>query len=46
MLFKCPYDSYAYYDDFGTRYLVFSDRDLVWAAARAAQAYIMTYFMR
>ncbi len=38
MLTKCPFDSYAWYDEWGNRYLVFSHNDLrhIWRMVRRA----------
>lgn len=46
MLAKCPLDPYAYYDQWGNRYLVLSHRDYVWAARRAAGHLLTIFFLR
>lgn len=40
MLAKCPFDTYAWYDEWGNRYLVFDHNDLgtIWRIVRRAQA--------
>lgn len=38
MLIKCPLETYAWYDEWGNRYLVFSRNDLgaIWRIVRCA----------
>ncbi len=38
---KCPHDPYAYYDDWGNRYLVLSTRDYEMATRWAELSYLL-----